>query len=69
MRGALRAWLRQDDFAEHLMRYETPLRVRSLHGQHVSADRGDYITSATPPWSSGSLQPHNTYEHDVVPAH
>jgi hypothetical protein len=40
--------------------------TRNLHGQHVSA--GDYITSATPQWSSGSLLLHDTYELDVVSA-
>ena len=64
----LGAWLRQDYFAAHLMRYQTPFASVAYTVNTSPPIEGDYIASATPQWSSGSLQLHDTYERDVVPA-
>ena len=50
------------------MRYETPFASVAYTVNTSLPIEGDYITSATPQWSSGSLLLHDTYELDVVSA-
>jgi hypothetical protein len=64
MRGFERAWLRQDDFAEHLMRYETTRVSRSKETtslpQRCNGPWGRYSCM------THSKQLHDTYERDVA---